>query len=136
MHGRKKIEVPLIRVPAKRGLSTRVELRNPDPSCNPYLALAASLTAGLDGINNKTNPPEPVNKNIYEMCCEERQENGIDALPKCLYEAIMNLSNNDLIKDALGSHVTEKYISAKIKEWEEYTAKVHQWEINQYLRAY
>ncbi len=127
---------PLIRIPAKRGSSTRVELRNPDPSCNPYLALATALTAGLNGIENKTLPPEPVNRNIYEMCQEERQEKHIEALPKSLYEAITELSRNEIIKEALGNHVTSKYILGKLKEWEEYTAKVHKWEIEQYLRAY
>lgn len=127
---------PLIRVPAKRGLSTRVELRNPDPSCNPYLSLATVLIAGLDGIKNKIYPPEPVNKNIYEMCLREKQENHIEALPKSLYESIQELSKNEIIKDVLGSHVTNRYISAKLKEWEDYTTKVHKWEIEQYLRAY
>lgn len=127
---------PLIRIPAKRGLSTRVELRNPDPSCNPYLALATALTTGLNGIENRILPPEPVNKNIYEMCLEEKQENHIEALPKSLYDAIIELSKNEVVKEALGKHVTNKYISGKLKEWEEYTAKVHKWEIEQYLRAY
>lgn len=127
---------PLVRIPAKRGTGTRVELRNPDPSCNPYLALATALTAGLDGIIKKISPPEPINKNIYEMCLEERQENHIEALPKCLYEAIIELSNNDVIKEALGNQITEKFVSAKLLEWDEYTTKVHQWEIEQYIRAY
>lgn len=127
---------PLIRIPAKRGLSTRVELRNPDPSCNPYLALATALIAGLDGIENKILPPDPINKNIYEMCLEERQENHIEALPKSLFEAVMELSKNEVIKKALGSHVTEKFISSKLEEWEEYVTKVHKWEIEQYLKAY
>ncbi|HHV46819.1 MAG TPA: type I glutamate--ammonia ligase [Tissierellia bacterium] len=126
---------PLIRIPAKRGASTRIELRNPDPSCNPYLALAVTLTAGLDGIINRIEPPEPINRNIYEMCAEEIKENHIEALPKNLYEAIMELSNDELIKEALGSHVTNKFITAKLKEWKSYTSKVHQWELEQYLRS-
>lgn len=126
---------PLIRIPAKRGASTRIELRNPDPSCNPYLALAVTLTAGVDGIINRIEPPEPINRNIYEMCAEEIKENHIEALPKNLYEAIMELSNDELIKEALGSHVTNKFITAKLKEWKSYTSKVHQWELEQYLRS-
>ena len=126
---------PLIRIPAKRGASTRIELRNPDPSCNPYLALAVTLTAGLDGIINRIEPPEPINRNIYEMCAEEIKENHIEALPKNIYEAIMELSNDELIKEALGSHVTNKFITAKLKEWKSYTSKVHQWELEQYLRS-
>lgn len=127
---------PLVRIPAKRGLSTRVELRNPDPSCNPYLALATSLMAGLDGMDNKIEPPAPINKNIYAMCSEERYENDIDSLPKSLYEAVKELSKNEVVKSALGKHVTEKFISAKRKEWNEYRVKVHQWEVDEYLRAY
>ncbi|MBZ2175488.1 type I glutamate--ammonia ligase [Schnuerera sp. xch1] len=127
---------PLVRVPAKRGLSTRVELRNPDPSCNPYLALAIALTAGLDGIANKIVPPQPINRNIYEMGFEERQQNHIESLPKNIYEALMELSSNDLIKGALGSHITNKFTTAKFEEWKDYTMKVHEWEIDQYLRAY
>lgn len=126
---------PLIRVPAKRGASTRIELRNPDPSCNPYLALAATLTAGLDGIINKIKAPEPVNKNIYEMCAEEKKENHIEPLPRNLYEAIVELSNDELIKETLGNHVTNKFITGKLKEWKSYISKVHQWELEQYLRS-
>jgi len=126
---------PLIRVPAKRGQSTRIELRNPDPSCNPYLALAVTLTAGLDGILNKIKAPEPINRNIYEMCAEEKKENHIEPLPKNLYEAIVELSNDETIKEALGNHVTNKFIAGKLKEWKSYTSKVHQWELEQYLRS-
>ncbi|MGF7058092.1 glutamine synthetase [Brassicibacter mesophilus] len=127
---------PLVRIPAKRGLSTRVELRNPDPSCNPYLALATALVAGLDGMDNKIEPPEPINKNIYAMDSEERHENDIDSLPKSLYEAVKELSKNEVVKTALGKHVTGKFISAKRKEWDKYRVKVHQWEVDEYLRAY
>ncbi|KNF09189.1 glutamine synthetase GlnA [Gottschalkia purinilytica] len=127
---------PLVRIPAKRGLSTRVELRNPDPACNPYLALATVLMAGLDGIENKIEPPKSVNKNIYAMDLDERLEKDIQALPMSLYEAIKELMNDDIVKDALGKHVTEKFISGKLKEWNSYREKVHKWEIDEYLRGY
>lgn len=124
---------PLIRIPAKRGLSTRIELRNPDPSCNPYLALAATLTAGLDGIVNKISPPDPINRNIYEMNKEEKLKNHIETLPRNLYEAIVELSKDEIIKEALGSHVTNKIMTGKLKEWNSYTTNVHKWELEQYL---
>lgn len=127
---------PLIRIPAKRGLSTRIELRNPDPSCNPYLALAVALTVGLDGIDNRIVPPASVNKNIYSMNLEERLNGEIECLPKDLFLAIEKLSKDEVVKEALGAHVTKKYISAKIKEWEKYRMQVHQYELDQYLRAY
>ena len=126
---------PLIRVPAKRGLSTRIELRSPDPSCNPYLALAVVLTAGLDGIINKIPAPEPVNRNIYEMDLEEKTQRHIEALPRSLYEALEELSKSELIKGALGKHVTSKFMTAKMKEWQSYASKVHSWELEQYLRS-
>ncbi|AFS79090.1 glutamate--ammonia ligase GlnA [Gottschalkia acidurici 9a] len=127
---------PLVRIPAKRGLSTRVELRNPDPACNPYLALATVLIAGLDGIKNKIEPPKSVNQNIYDMESEERSEKHIESLPMSLYDAIMELEKNETVKEALGSHVTEKFISAKLREWNLYRKSVHEWEIEEYLRAY
>lgn len=127
---------PLVRIPAKRGKSTRVELRNPDPACNPYLALATVLTAGLDGIKNKIEPPKSVSQNIYDMNKDERLENNITSLPISLYEAINELEKNEKIKATLGSHVTEKFITAKLNEWELYRKAVHQWEIEEYLRAY
>ena len=127
---------PLVRIPAKRGLSTRFELRCPDPSCNPYLALAAVLTAGLDGIKNKIVPPAPINENIYSMSSKEREEKGIKCLPKNIFEAIDEFSKDELIKDALGAHITNKYISAKLKEWEEYRQIVQPYEIKEYLKEY
>jgi len=127
---------PLVRVPAKRGLSTRIELRNPDPSCNPYLALATALVAGLDGMDNKISPPESVNKNIFAMNTDEIYDNHISSLPKSLDEAINELLKNEIVKNALGKHVTKKYTSAKRKEWDKYRVKVHQWELDEYLRAY
>lgn len=127
---------PLIRIPAKRGLSTRMELRNPDPTCNPYLALAAVLMSGLDGIKNKLKPPAPVDKNIYEMSQLERWELGIGNLPSMLSEALEELSKDEVVKQALGTHVLDRYLEAKYHEWDEYRTQVHQWELDKYLPSF
>ncbi|ACX51540.1 glutamine synthetase, type I [Ammonifex degensii KC4] len=127
---------PLIRIPAKRGPSTRIELRSPDPSCNPYLALAAIIKAGLDGIKNKIEPPPPVDRNIYELSAEERKALGIDCLPGSLIEALQELEKDEVIKEALGPHIYEKFMEAKLKEWHEYSTRVHPWEIETYLVRY
>lgn len=127
---------PLIRIPAKRGLSTRVEMRNPDPSCNPYLVLSGMLAAGLDGIRNQIQPPPPTNRNIYEMTAAERDQEGIASLPGSLQEAIQELGKDEVIKEALGEHILTKYVEAKEAEWDEYRTKVHQWELDKYLASY
>lgn len=127
---------PLIRVPAKRGQATRVELRCPDPSANPYLAFAAVLAAGLDGIKNKIEPPEPVEENIFIMSEEERAQRGIGSLPGSLEEAIKEFENSALMRETLGDHIFEKYLEAKKLEWDDYRTKVHQWEIDSYLTKY
>ena len=127
---------PLIRIPAKRGPSTRVELRSPDPSCNPYFALAVILQAGLDGIENKITPPKPENSNIYEMSEAERLEKGIENLPGDLIGAIEELKKNQLIRMALGEHVFERYIEAKTLEWNDYRSRVYQWELDNYLTRF
>ncbi len=127
---------PLIRVPAKRGMSTRIELRSPDPSCNPYLALAVCLKAGLDGIKNKINPPAPCDRNIYEMTEEERREWGIGCLPKDLRQALNCLHQDEVIKEALGPHVLDRFTEAKTIEWNRYSMHVHPWEIEEYLTKY
>jgi len=124
---------PLIRVPAKRGPSTRLELRNPDPACNPYLAIAAMLKAGLDGIKNRIEPPAPLDRNIFKLTVEERQRLGIASLPGSLKEALACLEEDPVIKEALGEHVYNRFTEAKWLEWEDYQAQVHQWEIDQYL---
>lgn len=124
---------PLIRVPAKRGPSTRLELRNPDPACNPYLAIAAMLKAGLDGIKNRIEPPAPLDRNIFKLTTEERQRLGIASLPGSLKEALACLEEDPVIKEALGEHVYNRFTEAKWLEWEDYQAQVHQWEIDQYL---
>ncbi len=127
---------PLIRVPASRGLSTRIEVRSVDPSANPYLALAVLLAAGLDGIHNQLTPPAPVDRNIYVMTKEERVENGIVDLPATLAQALEHLKQNKTIKEALGKHLLEHFIEAKEMEWDQFRTSVHPWERNQYFSSY
>lgn len=120
---------PLIRIPAARGTGTRIELRNPDPSCNPYLAASVMLKAGLDGIKNKIQPPEPKNFNVSA-------ESDGEFLPQNLYEAIEEFKADDVLREALGNHISDNYIKAKTMEWDEYKAQVHAWEINKYISRY
>ena len=127
---------PLVRVPARRGMGTRAELRCPDPACNPYLAMAVTLKAGLDGIRRKLDPGEPVNLNIYHLTEDERKHRNIRSLPGNLSEALDELEADDLIKSALGEHIYDKFMTAKRIEWDEYRQQVHQWEIDQYLGVY
>lgn len=127
---------PLIRIPAKRGASTRIELRSPDPSCNPYLALAVQLKAGLDGIKKKMKPPAPVDLNIFAMDEEQRTSLGIYSLPDDLRDALMELSKDDVIKDALGNHIYNRFIEAKTEEYNSFRTAVHQWEVDRYLETY
>jgi len=127
---------PLVRIPARRGIGTRMELRNPDPSCNPYLALAVILRAGLDGIEKRMDPPETVNQNIYEMDLEAREKAGIESLPGTLREALIELSNDEVIQDALGPHIFSRFMYAKRVEWEDYRGRVHEWEIEEYLAKF
>ncbi len=127
---------PLIRIPAKRGSSTRIELRSPDPSVNPYLALAVQLKAGLDGIRSKLIPPAAVDLNIYALTAEERKAQGIDSLPGSLEEALQELSQDRVIQEALGEHIYHRFVEAKMKECDSYRVTVHPWEIEQYLATY
>lgn len=127
---------PLVRIPAKRGNSTRLELRSPDPSANPYLALATILKAGLDGIKKEIKPPAPVNGNIYNMSKKERVEQGISSLPSNIYEAIIELSNDEIIKEALGDHICDRFVEAVKLEWKEYMSRVTKWEIEKYLTKF
>ena len=126
----------LLRVPAKRGVATRVELRSPDPSCNPYLAFATILEACLDGIRNKIEPPEPVDSNIYKLTRKERKRQKIDALPGTLKEAVDLLDKSLVANAALGQHIMTEFVTAKEKEWDDYRISVSQWEINKYLARY
>ncbi|XGI83801.1 type I glutamate--ammonia ligase [Halorutilales archaeon Cl-col2-1] len=127
----------LIRKPAARTpAASRIELRSPDPSSNPYLALAVMLHAGLDGIEKGLEAPDPVRENIYEFDEEKREEYGIDTLPPNLKEAVDALEEDDVILDALGDHVSEKFIQAKRHEWDEYKMQVSDWETDRYLETF
>lgn len=126
----------LVRVPAKRGISTRVELRSPDPSCNPYLAFAAILEAALDGIRNKIDPPAPVESNIYKLTTKERKKQRIDSLPGSLYEALELMDKSLVARAALGDHIFTEFMTAKNKEWDSYRTDVSKWELDRYLERY
>ncbi|WP_367306898.1 type I glutamate--ammonia ligase [Alicyclobacillus acidocaldarius] len=127
---------PLVRVPAARGMSTRVEVRSPDPSCNPYLAIASLLAAGLDGIERELEPPPPVNRNIYMMTEAEKEEAGIRSLPSNLNEALDALIRDQVIMEALGDHVLLHFIEAKRIEWNMFRTQVTEWEREQYFTIY
>ena len=127
---------PLIRVPASRGVSTRLELRSVDPTANHYLALAVLLESGLDGIENKIEAPAPVESNIYVMTVEERKEAGIADLPSTLHNALKALQEDEVVKAALGNHIYTSFLEAKRIEWSSYAAFVSQWEVDNYLDLY
>lgn len=127
---------PMIRIPASRGLSTRVEVRNPDPAANPYLALAVMLKSGLDGIRNKTALPAPVDRNIYVMSEEERIDAGIPSLPLNLREALSEMLRDEIVCEALGDHALTHFYEMKEIEYDIYRTQVHQWERDQYLTTY
>ncbi len=127
---------PLVRVPAARGTATRIELRMPDPSCNPYLALAVMLRSGLDGIDKKLDPGPPINKNIYRMSHRERRHLRIDELPGNLSEALDELEKDALVRETIGEHLFEHFIAAKREEWLDYIKHVSPWEIDRYLGMY
>ena len=126
----------LLRVPAKRGISTRVELRSPDPACNPYLAFAAILEACLDGIRNKIDPPAPVESNIYKLTSKERKKQRIDSLPGSLAEALEHMDKSLVVKAALGEHIFKEFMTSKKKEWDSFRTYVSQWELDKYLERY
>lgn len=127
---------PLIRVPAKRKTGTRIEYRSPDPSANPYLALAVMLASGLDGIKHNLLPLEPVNKNIYRMSQREKSRLRIGSLPVSLDDALNQMEKDRLVRDTLGDHVYLHYLNAKRRVWEEYIQQVHPWEQERYLSMY
>jgi glutamine synthetase len=127
---------PMLRIPERRGLGTRVEHRVPDPAANPYLALAVMLAAGLDGIRTKADHREPVNENIWEMSHREKRRLRIDDLPQDLNEACDELEKSDVITAALGEHITAQFLAAKRQEWREYQTQVSQWELDNYLAKY
>ena len=127
---------PLIRVPSAREEGTRIELRSPDPSSNPYLVLACLLLAGLEGIKYNLEPPKCIDKNIFALNREERKRENIESLPESLHEAVAYMQKSDLVKEALGKNTFEYYIRAKEVEWDNYRTQVHQWEITSYLSKY
>lgn len=127
---------PLIRIPASRGNGTRVELRSPDPSSNPYLVLAACLAAGLDGIKKKAKPPMCVDQNIFKMSKIDRTKAGVDDLPGDLEQAMIEFKNSEFMKNTLGEHIFDRYLEAKSEEWFSYITQVHKWETDEYLSSY
>ena len=127
---------PLVRIPAKRGVSTRVEMRSPDPTCNPYLGTAAMLVAGLDGIKNKIEPPKACDYNLYDLTDDERLARGIGCLPVSLSAAMEELKSDIVISEALGNHVFNCFIEAKEKEWRAYRTQITPWEIENYLTKF
>ena len=126
------VRKPAARVPA----ASRIELRSPDPSSNPYLALAVMLQAGLEGIEKGLDAPDPVRENIYEFTEADREERGIETLPSTLGQAVTALQKDDVVLDALGPHVSEKYTQAKTQEYTEFLASVSEWEIDRYLETF
>ena len=123
----------LIRVPAARGKGTRIEYRSPDPTCNAYLALAVMLAAGLDGIEKKIMPPNPVDANIFEMDEAEKAQHKIESLPGSLKEAMDIARESELVKETLGDHVFQKFMEMKEKEWKSFSISVTDWEVSRYL---
>ena len=126
------IRKPAARIPA----ASRIECRFPDPSCNPYLAFAALINAGLDGIEKGLDCPDPVRENIYEFDEAKREEYGIDTLPTNLGEAVEELEDDEVVLDALGPHVGEKFVEAKNEEFKDYLVSVSDWEIDRYLETF
>ncbi|MFW6381590.1 MAG: type I glutamate--ammonia ligase [Bacillota bacterium] len=126
----------LVRIPAARGAGTRLELRNPDPTANSYLAIAVMLKAGLDGIKKEIDPPAEVLENIYAMSAKQKDKMGIDSLPANINQAVKLLLEDEVIKEALGDHVLSHFVEAKKIEWDDYRTSVHQWEPDQYLNIF
>jgi len=129
----------LLRVPKWFGAkaeAARIELRCPDPACNPYLAFAVMLSAGIDGIKNELSPPEPVEENIYDLDDESLVQKNIDVLPSSLNEAVGELKKDNLIRNCLGEHLFERYIRVKTREWDEFKKQVTGWEIKTYLDTF
>jgi len=128
----------LIRIPRYspgRELATRIELRCPDPSCNPYIAFAAMLKAGLDGVKRKLNPPKPVEEDVYELSQAELKAKNIDMLPFSIKRAVEELKGDKVVQGALGPHTLGKFIEAKISEFDDYRMQITPWEIDKYLEA-
>ncbi|MBO8170572.1 MAG: type I glutamate--ammonia ligase [Bacillaceae bacterium] len=126
----------LIRIPNANGKATRIELRNPDPTANPYLVYAVMLKAGLKGIKEKITPPPEVDKNIFDLTESERNDYQIGRFPRNLQEALDEMEKDDLVRETLGDHGFESFLKAKRKEWDDYAEQVHTWEIKKYLKQY
>jgi glutamine synthetase len=127
----------LIRVPQVspgQSQATRLELRCPDPSCNPYLAFAVMLHTGLEGVRRKLAPPEPAEEDLYEL--DEVARRSWEMLPGSLGEALDELQKDTVVQEALGQHVYGRYLSAKTQEWDEYRLSISQWELDRYLPIY
>jgi glutamine synthetase len=125
------IRIPLYKPGAEQ--ATRAEIRCPDPACNPYLTFAALLHAGLEGIERGYELPEPMETNLYHLTPEQRKERGIVSLPETLGEAVDELSGSELVRQALGPHIFDRYVELKRKEWDEYRVQLSQWELDKYL---
>ena len=128
------VRIPVYK-PGKQ-LSTRIELRSPDPMANPYLVNAVTLAAGLDGIERKLTPPAEITENIFAMTPAEREAKGIHSLPGTLHDAVVAFQKDKLICDTLGEHIVSQYVAGKEKEWDEYRTHVSDWELGKYLIAY
>jgi len=126
----------LMRIPASRGLGTRVEVRCPDPTCNPYLAFAMMLNSGLDGVKNNLTPPPSTDVNIYQMSPAQKKKAKIVNMPASLQEALAEFKKNPIAKATLGNHIFEKYVIAKEAEWDAYRISVTDWEVDNYLKIY
>jgi glutamine synthetase len=125
------VRVPMYRIGKEN--STRIELRSPDPACNPYLAFAVILAAGLKGVEEKYELPEPIEENIFHMSPEDRKKNGIESLPKTLEEAIYATEHSELVRETLGDHVFETLLANKRVEWDAYRVHVGEYEIDKYM---
>ncbi len=123
----------LLRIPAKRGNATRVELRSPDPAANPYLAFAALLTAGMHGVKNETESPAAMTTNIYQLSKAQRKEMGIASLPGNLFEAMEEFKASEVAKEALGEHIFTQFIKVKENEWDDFRTNITPWELNRYM---
>lgn len=126
----------IIRIPASRGAGTRVELRSPDPSTNPYLCLACCLAAGMDGIKNNLPAPDSVDVNLFKSTQEERDALGVNNLPGSLYEALKTMEEDGLVKEVLGEHAYNAFYTSKMQEWDSFRMFVSQWELDEYMTIY
>lgn len=124
---------PLVRIPDAEEINTRLEMRSADPTANPYLLLAACLTAGLNGIKEAKKPMAPITSNVFEMSEEERAKRGIKPLPSTLHNAVKAFKADPLIQEALGEHLTQSFIDSKNLEWSKYTQSVSDWERDRYM---